>query len=146
MLGGWKREADAGAAALAILRPDPAAVRLDEAPGDGESEAGTAGRPRLVSAPEPLEHPLAGLGAETDAGVLDRDSYLALVRLDPNRDRAVARRVAEGVRPEVHEHPLDLLRCEPRRHVVRDVRREPPATAARPPPPPLPPSSTPPPP
>src|SRR5207237_2262400 len=53
-----ERERDAGAARAAVLGPHRAAVRLDEPARDREAEAGAAGgaRPRLVVAPEPLEH------------------------------------------------------------------------------------------
>ena len=79
-----QREGDARAAARAVLGPDAAALRLDEAAGDREPEARRRFErcPRRVAAPEALEHPLrAPRRREPVAGVLDRDHDLLGRRL-----------------------------------------------------------------
>src|SRR5439155_27065841 len=103
-----KREADPRAAARAVLGPDAAAVRLDEAARDRQPEAGTAAAARsgCVAAPEAVEHPPHGLGREALARVLDREPHLRRAGLDADGDGAVARRVPQRVRDEVEENPL----------------------------------------
>src|SRR5262245_32021269 len=66
-----QRERDAGAALGTVLRPDPAAVRLDETAGDREPETGAAAAPRAVRPPEALEHPRRSFFRQAFAAVLD---------------------------------------------------------------------------
>ena len=62
--------------------------------------------------------------AETFARVFDADLDLVRQRLDAHRHGAVGRCVPEGVRHEVEENALDLLRCEDRGHSIVDVSDE----------------------
>jgi hypothetical protein len=112
-------------AALAVLGPDPAAVRLHEAARDCQPEPGAAARvrARLVLAPEPVEHPLRRVRGEPIAAVFDRDDHMVGIRLDDDRDLAVGRRVAHRVREQVHENALDLVRRDPHDRVGRSDPR-----------------------
>ena len=89
------------------LGPDPAAVRLDDSPRD-RGEPGSGRRARLLTLAEPLEHALLRLPVEALPGVLDDDDHVGRVALDADRHRSVRRRMAERVRDEVVEDPLDL--------------------------------------
>src|SRR3954452_84942 len=104
-------EAEPRAAALAALEPDAAALRLDERTGDREPEAGAlAGsrRARTVAAPEPVEDASLRPGRHAVAGVLDGDLDLVGMVGGGDGDRAVGGRMAERVREQVVEDPLDV--------------------------------------
>src|SRR6266516_2193632 len=107
-----QREGDPGAPALAGLRPDLAAVRLDEPACYREAQTGArlSGRARAVCAPEPIEHAARRLGGDSLARVLDAHPHLVRVRRENDGDRTVRRRVPQRVREQVREHALDLLR------------------------------------
>src|SRR3954470_878992 len=60
-------EAEHGAAALAALDPDAAAVALDDLPADGEADAGALERLAVVQSLEHLEDAVAVAGVDPDA-------------------------------------------------------------------------------
>jgi hypothetical protein len=105
-----QRKGDAGPAFAAVLGPDSAAVRMDEALRDREAQTGAAAgtSPGLVVAPEALEHPLWGLGRETVAVVLHRDDDMVGVGLDHHGHGSVRRRVANRVAATTNPGPIDL--------------------------------------
>src|SRR5437868_8964880 len=57
LLGRGQGEGDPGSALGAVLGPDRAAVRFDEAACDGEPEPGAVAAASAVGAPEAVEHP-----------------------------------------------------------------------------------------
>src|SRR2546427_12860694 len=95
--GGRQREGSARAAVGAVLRPDPAAVSLDEAAGDREAKAGAAVGAGAVGAPKGIEHALGRVRCQPFAGVLDADEELARLPLEVDGDGAVGGCVAERV-------------------------------------------------
>src|SRR5206468_10651 len=84
-----QREVDGRAALGAVLRPDPAAVCLDDPARDRQTEPRLAAGARSVAAPEALEHARLRLLLEPVSRVLDGDPHLLLLRAHPYRDRAV---------------------------------------------------------
>ena len=122
---GGQRERHARAAWLARLRPHASALRLDEAAGDREPEPRPAADgARGVAAPEAVEHAPCRLGGDALAGVLDGHAHGVVGRGDDDGDRSVGRRVAERVRQQVEQDPLDLLRCAARRRRRLDAALE----------------------
>src|SRR4051812_46671206 len=68
-----EREAKHGAAAGALVDPDPPAVALDDPAADGQADAGALVALAVVEALEHLEDVLARVGRDADAAVGDRD-------------------------------------------------------------------------
>ena len=83
---------------------------LHEPAGDGEAEPAAGCGAGGVLPPEAVEHAAQHGCREPLSGVLHRHPDLALVRLDEHGDRPVGAGVAERVRQDVEEHPLDLVR------------------------------------
>src|SRR5690348_12534270 len=109
----WQSEDEARSAAGARLRPDGAAMKLDEPACNREAEARTAtvgACARVVGLPESVEDVLRAVARQADSGVLDRDVDPACARLDDDGHRTVAGGVPQRVRQKIHEHALDLVR------------------------------------
>ena len=121
-LGRGQREGDAGAAARPVLGPDAAALSLDERARDRQSQAAASPGACAIATPEAFEHPLARLFAESLAGVLDRHLHLVVVGGHADGHGAVGGRVAERIRQQVLQDPLQLEGRESRAHRVADVR------------------------
>src|SRR5262249_43769895 len=108
----------------AILGPDSAAVRLDEAARDRKAETAAAGRAGPIGPPEALEHAAERLGREPRSRVLDADQDVVESPLEVDRDRAVRGSVAKRVRQEVGEPALALLGCDARARLAVEVGDE----------------------
>src|SRR3954452_24875038 len=80
VLRGGQREAEDGAAAVALVDPDAPAVALDDLAADGQADARAFVGLAVVQALEHLEHVLASVGGDADAAVGDRDLRHAVPR------------------------------------------------------------------
>src|SRR5690606_427174 len=83
-------EGEPGAVAGSALHPDPPTLRLHDAPGDGETEAG-APAALVLRLPEALEHVGQVLGRDAGAAVLDAHHHLPPLAPGANRDPAAGR-------------------------------------------------------
>ena len=112
-----------GAALGPVARPDPAAVVLDDALDDREAEAGAAAAARE----ERLEDPGQVLRAEARARVPDAavDPSLSVDahQLGLDYNRALRRRVADGVVEQVLEDLRQAAAVHPHARQVRRRRR-----------------------
>src|SRR3954452_15021848 len=78
-LGERQREVERGALARATLRPDPAAVLVDDLLADGEADAGALEAVRAVEAVEGAEDDVGLAGGEADAAVVHGDARHAVL-------------------------------------------------------------------
>src|SRR3954452_13909177 len=95
-------------AALCPAGHDRAAVRLDDALGDVEPEAGAAA---TAAAPELREHAVLRLSGDAVALVGDGDFGAVVARPNHDGDRATA--VAQGVLDKVADDLRELVRIDP---------------------------------
>src|SRR5512140_1535114 len=103
-----RHEEAEGRATGPLLRPDPAAVRLDDAATDGETE--TRAARRSVPRAGPVELPediLLGSRGNARPAVADRDDHSARGRLRADDDRRARWRVLHRVLEEIDEDLLD---------------------------------------
>ncbi len=85
-------------------------MRLHAFGDDRQADAGSADGAALRPAPlvERLEDPVAVIGMHAGAIVADVDDELVALHARPDVNRAAARRELDGVRQEVLEHELEL--------------------------------------
>ena len=89
------------------LDREPAAVPLDDPPGDRQAEPGAAaGRVRHLH--ERLEDPREVVARDPRAGVGDRNRDLVAAARGRHGDRAAGRRGAHGVGDQIADHAFDL--------------------------------------
>src|SRR5258706_8066603 len=120
----WKQDAESAAFAELRLQLDAAAVRLDDLLGDGQPQAGALGlaREQVVAAVEALEDPLAVLGADAGAVVLDFDGDAPSRAARAHPDALLFASVLDGVVQEVQYHlghglAIDVDRRQARLHL-----------------------------
>src|SRR5690606_33282866 len=90
------------AAALLALDPDAAAVRLDDALGDGEAEADAAAA-RVAGLPEAVEEVRELIGRDAGPGVADLEAHLVAIAFDVDAHAPAFGRELDGVADEVAE-------------------------------------------
>src|SRR5262249_58083089 len=125
----WQSEMERRALVLTTLRPDAAAVELDELLADRQPEtraSGAAGD-RVIELLERLEEPRQVVLANSDAGV--GDAQPDGIRLGDHADQdAALRGELDRVRQQIEQDLIDLSPIvRPRRQIER-------ADACRPPP------------
>src|SRR5688500_18784119 len=84
------------------LDPDASSMRLDDTPGDGESETG-ATTPRPGRLPEAVEDPRQVVGGDAAARIGDPEDDPLIRRGRASRDPAACRRELDRVANEVLE-------------------------------------------
>src|SRR5690606_5127044 len=92
---------------LPASNPDPAAVRLDDAPGDREAQAGA---PAIIlpPLPEPIEHVRKLIRRDARAMVAHRDQHPVAAPLAAHLDRAADVGELDRVADEVADHTNDF--------------------------------------
>src|SRR6266481_1453281 len=108
-------EAEAGATVRDVFSPDRSPLRFDKAARDCEPEPGVPRRviSGRVGPPEALEDELACTLRYPVPTILDSHSHTVFLAGDANDDRAVVRGVAQRIREEIPQDPIDLVGIAP---------------------------------
>src|SRR5581483_5536249 len=105
-----QREPKSRALVFDAREGDPAAVRLDDLPGERQPEPDTRDPARARLAAEKLaEDPRLVLSRDAEPLVLHAGDDRGAFAVDPNADPAAARRVLDGVREQVDHHLCEAL-------------------------------------